>query len=178
MATKSRSQKDPMSLTDDVALDHDRDHDGGQSGFRRQRESTVCRQYTDPTLFDLFVIPTHGNGLPARGKMDCAGDTNVVAQDWIDDAGLGDTLEDVQEEVEFDMLEGHKYKPKKFARLHWRLPNDRTIRTTEFYVAERSPYQMIFGQKWMERSGVNLKNPPALLAIVGRWVPKGMLPTW
>lgn len=155
----------------------DNDTDGG----RRPRDVTPYRQYTDSTLFDLIVLPLHGHGplaFPARGKMDCAGDTNVVAKEVVEAAGLLGQLKDVEDSensVGFHSLNGNVFSPTKQIQIYWRLPNDRKARTTMFYVAEQSPYQLLFGQNWIEGNGQIFKLQPAIMALVGPFVSKGAL---
>ncbi|KAK6397988.1 hypothetical protein LTR65_003068 [Meristemomyces frigidus] len=140
---------------------------------RRPRDLTSYRQYTDPTLFDLVILPNNGTEIttyPARGKMDCAGDTNVASLELVMAAGLGPQLQDVTSEVSFQMLNGISFSPEKQITVSWRLPNDRKTRATHFYVAAQSPYQLLFGQDWMESSHDVFKHQPALLPIVGKRV--------
>lgn len=116
-----------------------------------------------------MIIATDRHGLryvPARGKLDTAADCNVVALDLVIRAGLGSHLEDIIEPMSFAGLDGVKFRPTKKLSLDWRLPNDHRVRTTRFFVARTSPYELLYGRQWMQENRTLHVQLDALLVTV------------
>ena len=158
----SPNQVDGHATSESIAQLNDAEH--GEQTVAGSR-----RQYTDPTLFDLTIMPMRQHGpeyLPARGKMDTGAECNVIDLNLVKKAKLEDQLEDVDEPVSFSVLDDIKFIPKKRITLHWRLPNDRKARTTEFYLANNSWFELIYGLEWIEHNADVSQKVRTMLPLV------------